>query len=175
MLGFAGRLRILGKLECTRPRRSCRRHTPLVVSGSLRGRTLRSHPSCSKDGHGIKTSLPPWLDLLELRATELRNDRSYGFLPDGGARSAGSRSTRLPRECVAGGGPNPKLHAAWGFARCSCIRLGLSFVVGYLGCLYAGVMAVPAYPPQAGRSLQRVFSIVRDARASVAVDHPRAP
>jgi acyl-CoA synthetase (AMP-forming)/AMP-acid ligase II len=41
---------------------------------------------------------------------------------------------------------------------------GLDFVVAFFGCLLAGAVAVPAYPPGSRRTLPRVLSIVRDAR-----------
>lgn len=43
---------------------------------------------------------------------------------------------------------------------------GLDFIPAFFGCLYAGVVAVPTYPPNALRpaqSLQRLQSIVREA------------
>lgn len=43
---------------------------------------------------------------------------------------------------------------------------GLDFVTAFFGCLYAGVIAVPAYPPQLARperSLPRLRSIAREA------------
>lgn len=46
----------------------------------------------------------------------------------------------------------------------------LEYVCGFLGCLYAGVIAVPAYPPDPGRlerTLPRLRAIVDDAKASV--------
>ena len=45
---------------------------------------------------------------------------------------------------------------------------GLEFIQAFLGCLYAGAIAVPAYPPERGllkRSLPRFRAIVDDARA----------
>ncbi len=47
---------------------------------------------------------------------------------------------------------------------------GLDFIVGFFGCLYAGVIAVPAYPPEPMRlaaSLPRLQGIVRDARPAL--------
>ncbi|MEO1669330.1 MAG: alpha/beta fold hydrolase [Cyanobacteria bacterium J06631_2] len=42
-------------------------------------------------------------------------------------------------------------------------------MTAFLGCLYAGVVAVPVYPPRANRSLERLLSIVADAEASFAL------
>ncbi|MEM9923865.1 MAG: AMP-binding protein, partial [Cyanobacteria bacterium P01_D01_bin.50] len=44
---------------------------------------------------------------------------------------------------------------------------GLEFIAAFLGCLYAGVIAVPAYPPRKGQSLLRVQSIAADAGARI--------
>ncbi|MGC1331024.1 amino acid adenylation domain-containing protein [Pseudomonas sp.] len=46
---------------------------------------------------------------------------------------------------------------------------GLDYVASFYGCLYAGVIAVPAYPPESTRSqhLQRLQSIIEDAQPKV--------
>ncbi|MGB6166946.1 MAG: fatty acyl-AMP ligase [Geitlerinemataceae cyanobacterium] len=46
---------------------------------------------------------------------------------------------------------------------------GLEYVAAFLACLYAGVVAIPAYPPRPNRSLSRLQSIVADSGASVAL------
>jgi amino acid adenylation domain-containing protein len=46
---------------------------------------------------------------------------------------------------------------------------GLDFIVGYLGCLYAGVIAVTAYPPRNERNTPRIKAISKDAQASIAL------
>lgn len=46
---------------------------------------------------------------------------------------------------------------------------GLDFIAGFFGCLYAGVVAVTAYPPRMNRSLGRIQAIVSDAGARVAL------
>ena len=48
---------------------------------------------------------------------------------------------------------------------------GLDFIAAFFGCLYAGVVAVPAYPPRRNRSLDRIEAIADDAEAKVAPDH----
>ncbi|MDF5730186.1 MAG: type I polyketide synthase, partial [Rhizonema sp. PD38] len=44
---------------------------------------------------------------------------------------------------------------------------GLEFIAAFCGCLYAGVVAVPAYPPRANQKMSRLEAIVADAQARV--------
>lgn len=46
---------------------------------------------------------------------------------------------------------------------------GLEFVKAFYGCLYAGVVAVPAFTPRRNRNVQRLQAISDDAEASVAL------
>ncbi|HEV2764701.1 MAG TPA: AMP-binding protein, partial [Pyrinomonadaceae bacterium] len=46
---------------------------------------------------------------------------------------------------------------------------GLEYITAFFGCLYAGAVAVPAYPPRRNRSLLRLESIFADADANVAL------
>ena len=46
---------------------------------------------------------------------------------------------------------------------------GLEFITAYFGCLYAGAIAVPAYPPRRNRSILRIQSVADNAQASVAL------
>lgn len=41
----------------------------------------------------------------------------------------------------------------------------LEYIAAFFGCLYAGAIAVPAYPPHRNRSLERLRAIVRDSGA----------
>lgn len=46
---------------------------------------------------------------------------------------------------------------------------GLEFVAAFFGCLYAGVTAVPAYPPRRNRNMARIDAIANDAEAKIAL------
>jgi len=44
---------------------------------------------------------------------------------------------------------------------------GLEFIEAYFGCLYAGVIAVPGYPPKRNQKLGRLKSLVQNCAAQV--------
>ncbi|MFZ2404000.1 MAG: fatty acyl-AMP ligase, partial [Methylobacter sp.] len=43
---------------------------------------------------------------------------------------------------------------------------GLDYIVAFFACLYAGTVAVPAYPPSNGRHMPRLQSVIDDSRAA---------
>jgi len=49
---------------------------------------------------------------------------------------------------------------------------GLDFVAAFLGCLYAGAVAAPAYPPRPGREQPRLRAILPRCAASLRPDDP---
>jgi amino acid adenylation domain-containing protein/thioester reductase-like protein len=46
---------------------------------------------------------------------------------------------------------------------------GLDFITAFFGCLYAGVVAVPVYPPRLNRPSPRIRAIVANAQVTVAL------
>ncbi|MBL1198793.1 MAG: aminotransferase class I/II-fold pyridoxal phosphate-dependent enzyme [Nostoc sp. GBBB01] len=44
---------------------------------------------------------------------------------------------------------------------------GLDFIAGFFACVYAGIIAVPAYPPKRNQKLSRLQAIIRDAEATL--------
>ncbi|MEM6404470.1 MAG: fatty acyl-AMP ligase, partial [Cyanobacteria bacterium P01_D01_bin.116] len=46
---------------------------------------------------------------------------------------------------------------------------GLEFIKAFFGCLFAGVVAVPVYPPRRNHKLSRLLSIANDAQAKIAL------
>jgi len=61
-----------------------------------------------------------------------------------------------------------------GFAG-QCVLLvyppGLDFITAYFGCLYAGCVAVPTYPPHRHRMLERFQAVAADAGACLALSN----
>jgi acyl-CoA synthetase (AMP-forming)/AMP-acid ligase II len=43
---------------------------------------------------------------------------------------------------------------------------GLDFIAAFWGCLYAGAVAVPAYPPRSNRNMSRLEAILNDCQAA---------
>ncbi|HEY0375500.1 MAG TPA: condensation domain-containing protein, partial [Pyrinomonadaceae bacterium] len=90
---------------------------------------------------------------------------AYRFLLDGDEGDAVTISyAELDRQARAIGG---RLQAAG--AKDECVLLiyppGLDYIAAFFGCLYAGAVAVPAYPPQLNRTLSRLQAVAADARA----------
>ncbi len=46
---------------------------------------------------------------------------------------------------------------------------GLEFIVAFFGCLYAGVVPVPAFPPRRNRNKGRINAIADDAKPAIAL------
>ncbi len=51
---------------------------------------------------------------------------------------------------------------------------GLEFISAFYGCLYAGMVAVPAYPPRKNQKISRLKSIISDADAAVVMTSQKA-
>ncbi len=48
---------------------------------------------------------------------------------------------------------------------------GLDFIAAFFGCLYAGAIAVPAYPPRKNQKSTRIETILADSGATLALSH----
>ena len=105
-------------------------------------------------------------EILQLRAHEQPNDVAYAFLQDGKIlqsvtyleleRRAAAVAVRL-RDLNAAG-PVLLLHPS-----------GLDFIAAFFGCLHAGLVAVPLFPPRRNRSDPRLAAVIADAKARFAL------
>ncbi len=119
-----------------------------------------------------RTFTPPtarvatFADLLHARAQDQPDRLAYAFLADGESdelRLSYAETDRRARAVAAGlraAGARPGARAM------IVLPPGLDYVTALFGCLYAGVVAVPVYPPdpfQLERSLPRLRAVAHDA------------
>ena len=111
---------------------------------------------------------PNLVELVRHRALHQPDDIAFAYLVDGENEQVHLTNSELDRQARAIG--------AWlvslGLAGERALLLyppGLEFISAFFGCLYAGVVAVPVYPPRRNRSLARIQSIADDAEAKVAL------
>nr|QEO74515.1 AMP-dependent synthetase and ligase [uncultured bacterium] len=104
------------------------------------------------------------VELLRWRADLQPRATAYTFLVDGEAEEDSFTFGELDAQARAIGA----LLQSYGAAGERVLLLyppGLSYIAAFFGCLYAGAVAVPAYPPRLNQSLGRLQSIVADAEA----------
>ncbi len=108
------------------------------------------------------------VDLLRHRAGHQAHDRAFIYLVDGETEEIQLTYQELDRQARA---VAARLQAAnlEGERAVLLYPPGLDFIAAFFGCLYAGVVAVPAYPPRRNRSLSRIQSIADDAQAKIAL------
>ena len=111
---------------------------------------------------------PTIVDLLRQRAAYRPHDRAFTFLVDGENEELNITYAELDQKARTIG--------AWlmdqGMSGKRVLLLypsGLDFIAAFMGCLYGGAIAVPAYPPRKNRSVERIEAIAADANASVAL------
>src|SRR5919108_4646093 len=112
-----------------------------------------------------------FVELLRSRVEHQPDQRAYTFLTDGEADEAhvsyaeldlGARAIAASLQSQVPPGERALL----------LYPPGLDYVAAFFGCLYAGVVAVPAYPPdpaRLNRTLSRLRAIVASARPSIAL------
>jgi amino acid adenylation domain-containing protein len=115
------------------------------------------------------TELASLIDLLRRRAEEEPDAELFAFLLDGEDNS-GLTLTRgeLHRKSCAIAARLQDLEIERDGARALLLYPpGLEFITAFFGCLYAGIVAVPAYLPRVNRPMTRLRSIVVDAQPSI--------
>ena len=108
------------------------------------------------------------VDVLLRRAAEQASETVFAFISDGQTDAAALTFAQLDARARAiasrllvdglSGEPALLLYPA-----------GLEFIEAFFGCLYAGVVAVPAPPPRGERSLDRLAAIAANAEARAAL------
>ncbi|MBD2111680.1 MULTISPECIES: AMP-binding protein [Cyanophyceae] len=115
------------------------------------------------------TTIATFVELLALRAEQTPQGTAYRFLAEGTPETA---------ETITYSALQQRAQAiAVLLQDLNCLNqpvlllypAGLDYIAAFFGCLYAGAIAVPAYPPRPNRSLDRIQAMVQDAGATVAL------
>ncbi len=106
------------------------------------------------------------VELLRTRAKEKPKTTAYTFLQDGEIEENSLTYDQIDQRARAIASHLQSLKAT-GERALLLFPPGLEFITAFFGCLYAGVVAVPAYPPRRNQKMSRLQSIVNDAQATV--------
>lgn len=109
------------------------------------------------------------VELLSKRTLQEPEQRAYTFLVDGKKEGLHWNYAQLDCQARAIAALLQK-HKARGERALLLYPQGLEVIGAFCGCLYAGVIAIPVPPPEAGRlkrTLPRLQAIAKDAQASL--------
>ncbi|RYZ43412.1 MAG: hypothetical protein EOO72_06875 [Myxococcaceae bacterium] len=120
---------------------------------------------------GLLLEVSTLVELSRRRAEERPDQLAYTFLVDGDTEEAHLTYGDLDRRARAIGAAL-QARGAQGERVLLLYPPGLEYVAAFVGCLYAGAVAVPAYPPdpmRLARTLPRLEAVIQDARARFAL------
>ena len=106
------------------------------------------------------------VDILRSRALEQPSQRAYTFLVDGESEEVHLTYAELDQQARVIAARLQQMGIT-GERALLLYPPGLDFITAFFGCLYAGVVAVPSYPPRRKRASPRLEAIVQDAQPAV--------
>jgi acyl-CoA synthetase (AMP-forming)/AMP-acid ligase II len=104
------------------------------------------------------------VELLRYRASSQPERLAYIFLRDGEIEEARLTYGELDQNARAIAAHLQSLEAK-GERGLLLYPPGLDFISAFFGCLYAGVVAIPAYPPRRNQNLLRLQAIIADSQS----------
>ena len=108
------------------------------------------------------------VELLRYRALHQTQQLAFTFLQEGETASASWTYEALDRLSRAIASQLQVMNLS-GERALLLYPPGLDYLAAFFGCLYAGVVAVPAYPPRNHRNTPRIGAIASDAQAAIAL------
>jgi amino acid adenylation domain-containing protein len=108
------------------------------------------------------------VELLRYRALHQTQQLSFTFLQEGETASVSWTYEALDRLSRAIASQLQVMNLS-GERALLLYPPGLDYLAAFFGCLYAGVVAVPAYPPRNSRNTPRIEAIASDAQAAIAL------
>ncbi len=111
-------------------------------------------------------------DILRERAINQTDQVAYIFLPDGETEEGNLTYGELDRRARAIAVTLRKGVDRPGKRVLLLYPPGLEYICAFWGCLYAGMVAVPCYPPRINRPDPRLQTIAQDSQAQIALTTP---
>jgi amino acid adenylation domain-containing protein len=108
------------------------------------------------------------VELLQYRASSQSLKMAFKFLEDGAKETETLTYGELDRRARAIATQLQALKLK-GERALLLYPSGLDYLAAFFGCLYAEVIAVPAYPPQNHRKIPRIQAITKDAEVAIAL------
>jgi len=120
-----------------------------------------------KKGHSLVESCETIVDILKLWAQVMPANKAFSFLANGESIQNEINWSSLDAQArsVAGYFVEHKLK---GERAILLMPPSQDFITAFMGCLYAGVIAVPAYPPRNARNKPRIEAIMKNASVRIA-------
>ncbi|WP_342026023.1 amino acid adenylation domain-containing protein [Cytobacillus pseudoceanisediminis] len=109
-----------------------------------------------------------FVEILRMRAINQPNDIAYEFMINGMETTNSLTYAELDRQARLIGRLLQNIGAS-GERVLLLYSPGLEYIAAYFGCLYAGSVAVPAYPPSSKRLIPRLLAIAENSGAMVAL------
>lgn len=108
------------------------------------------------------------VDLLSQYAQDTPDKIAYTFLKNGGNDSDSITYGELEQTAIIIA-THLQQRSEPGERVILCYPSGLEYITAFFGCLYAGVLAVPLYPPHTRRIDERLQAVYQDAQPTIAL------
>ncbi|MZQ85152.1 AMP-binding protein [Paenibacillus sp. 5J-6] len=108
------------------------------------------------------------VDLLQYRALVTPDLKMYTYLVDGENQETRKTAAELNKRAMT---IASAIHRRSKRHKTALLLYppGLEFIAGFMGCLYAGVIPIPAYPPHMRRPTPRLDAIIRNSSTEIAL------
>jgi 7-keto-8-aminopelargonate synthetase-like enzyme/acyl-CoA synthetase (AMP-forming)/AMP-acid ligase II/acyl carrier protein len=133
-----------------------------------RSEPLPTAPPPERRGEAPADSSQNLVELLRWRARHQPDQRAFTFLLDGETTAEHLTYAALDRQARTIAAHLQRVSDP-GDRALLLYPTGLPYIAAFFGCLYAGVIAVPAYPPTRRRSLSRLRTMLAEAQPACAL------
>ena len=123
----------------------------------------------ARDDSSLFPKLSTLIDILNFRAFNQPEQVAYTFLSNDGKQEKYLTYKQLTNRCqlIASSLQNKGYKAK---ERALLLYPpGIEYIAAFFGCMYAGLIPVPVYPPRPNRSLSRLQSVIVDVEAKLAL------